>query len=218
MYKLNRNMPNKEKLRSHLVSLCALEIISSNEDSERLHKFVKRSELGELFHLDAAAGDNLYLLFSKDGIIVRGFDHESELSPYNKESFEPVKGIYENAPAALLDSLRKMIIYEEDFDEVTFCAWNLVDSTNWFMGKPESNRKDSGIWLGDLEQERLLSPKDWCVEVGAQVFGLDIHEDIVEDIFNHQPIEPKTISQLNPDRNVNSALADLISLQYPVEK
>ncbi|MEI2395654.1 hypothetical protein [Paenibacillus phytohabitans] len=42
--------------------------------------------------IDNGAGDHLIILFSPDGSIIKGFDHESELSPYGVKTANWHKG------------------------------------------------------------------------------------------------------------------------------
>ena len=39
----------------------------------------------DIFKINNGAGDHLYAVFSKDGAILKGFDHESCFSPYQNE-------------------------------------------------------------------------------------------------------------------------------------
>lgn len=49
----------------------------------RYHSFVQNWDEGVcMAKIDNGAGDHLIILFSADGSIIKGFDHESELSPY----------------------------------------------------------------------------------------------------------------------------------------
>lgn len=74
------------------------------------------------FKIDNGSGDHLYALFSPKGAILKGFDHESCLSPYQNEYEHPVAGIYDNIPAELLQLLDD----ETEKDDVTFCTWQCV--------------------------------------------------------------------------------------------
>ncbi|WP_156123804.1 hypothetical protein [Paenibacillus sp. FSL R7-0273] len=44
--------------------------------------------------IDNGAGDHLIILFSGEGCIIKGFDHESGLSPYAQDEYKVWQGIY----------------------------------------------------------------------------------------------------------------------------
>ncbi|BFH59492.1 hypothetical protein [Paenibacillus azoreducens] len=59
--------------------------------------------------IDNGAGDHLIMLFSVEGSIIKGFDHESQLSPYAQDEHKVWPGIYDNVPSELLSHLEHSV-------------------------------------------------------------------------------------------------------------
>ena len=79
------------------------------------------------FHISNDSGDHLYVLMSPDGAIIKGFDHESCLSPYQNDEEPTAESIYANVPAELLALLDE----ETEKNDVTFCIWQKPGEVHW---------------------------------------------------------------------------------------
>lgn len=84
----------------------------------------------DIFKIDNGGGDHLYALFSKEGAILKCFDHESCLSPYLNHDISIAPVFYAQVPDAL-QSLLELEIAQED---VTCCLWQLSGETTWHRG------------------------------------------------------------------------------------
>lgn len=73
--------------------------------------------------VDNGTGDHIYFLFSKNGTIIKGFDHESELSSYANEEEKIADGIYDSVTPELMKLLEDGSV---ERDDVTFCIWRRV--------------------------------------------------------------------------------------------
>lgn len=100
---------------------------------------------------DNGAGDHLVGLFTSDGqAVLKGFDHESELSPHARDEYAPWPGIHDGLPQDMLALLQDEALEHED---VTFCCWSL-DGHSWNTGTaqiPEQMDDGSG-WLLPMVQ------------------------------------------------------------------
>ena len=85
------------------------------------------------FRISNGSGDHLYVIFSPDGVIIKGFDHESCLSPYQNEEEQTLETIYTGVPEKLLALLDE----ETERNDVTFCIWQLPDETTWHQNNIE---------------------------------------------------------------------------------
>ena len=121
--------------------------------------------------------------------IIKGFDHESELSPHAQEDFEVWKGIYENVPKVLLDLLNDEAIEKDD---VTFCIWQEKDQNQWQKCNVEIPEGcDDG---SDYMLSRIYSLEDYLEwardywDLGDRLFVKEVGY-----IFNHHPITEEMI-------------------------
>jgi tetratricopeptide (TPR) repeat protein len=76
--------------------------------------------------IDNGSGDTLIVLFAAAGCLIKGFDHESPLSPYAGDA--SAQNIYDEVPAALLPLLAEPCV---DKEAVTFCVWREPADSDW---------------------------------------------------------------------------------------
>ena len=122
---------------------------------------------------DNGGGDHVIAFFRSSGqALVKGFDHESEVSPHAREQYVVWPGMYEGLPSELLS-----VIQDEaaEYDDVTFCCWS-SDGTDWTTGNanvPEGI-DDGSTWLLDMVQMDANKFIDWArsyYEAGFDVIG-----------------------------------------------
>ena len=92
-----------------------------------------KSKQCEIFRISNGSGDHLYAIFSAQGAVIKGFDHESCLSPYQNEEEQTAASIYANVPADLL----RLLDDETEKDDVTFCIWQHPGETVWHQNDIE---------------------------------------------------------------------------------
>ena len=208
-----KNLPTIDIIKKRLISMSALDIIFSEEEWLRVYKWnCEWNGNNSLAIVDNGAGDTMHIIFSSEGCIIKGFDHESELSPHAQEEFEVWKGIYENVPKVLLDFLDDEAIEKDD---VTFCIWQEKNQNQWQKGKVEIPEGcDDG---SDYMISRIYSLEDY-IDWAKNYWGLEDRLSVkeVEQIFNHQPITEELIKKLNPDRNIKLVMNELSEIDYPI--
>ncbi|GGG60117.1 hypothetical protein [Paenibacillus radicis (ex Gao et al. 2016)] len=186
----------------------ALNIILCQDEWLRYHSFVPEWDEGVgMAKIDNGAGDHLLILFSSAGCIIKGFDHESELSPYAQDEHKVWQGIYDDAPKELLSLLNDDAIEQDD---VTFCIWRETSDTNWHKGKvevPEGASDGTDFLIGCI----FHTPEDFA-EFAKGYFELSLSLDIVAKIYDDAPITAEMIKLLNPDCDVKEVLQELKSL------
>lgn len=94
---------------------------------------------------DNGAGDNVVAFFSLDGkTVIKGFDHESKVSPHAREEYGVWPGLYDGLPSDLLGLLSDEAA---EYQDVTFCCWS-VDGKSWKTGSAVPDDIDDGsAWL-----------------------------------------------------------------------
>jgi hypothetical protein len=100
---------------------------------------------------DNGAGDHVFVFFTDEGhVIMKGFDHESDVSPHARDVYAIWPGIYDGVPPNLLQIIEDESVEHED---VTFCCWS-IDGKSWESGSavfPEDVDDGSG-WLLPMTQ------------------------------------------------------------------
>ncbi len=154
-------------------------------------------------------GDHLIMLFSSDGCIIKGFDHESQLSPYAQDEHKVWPGIYDNVPNELLSLLEHEGIEKED---VTFCIWRKNSDPTWQKGKvklPNGADDGSSFLLGTIYQ----TPEDF-VQFAEDYFELELPIEVVEQIYEGIPVTVEMIQRLNPECAAEEVYRELESLGF----
>lgn len=166
------------------------------------------------FKIDNGSGDHLYALFSPKGAILKGFDHESCLSPYQNEYGHSVAGIYDNIPAELLQLLDN----ETEKDTVTFCTWQCVGETLWHQNQiilPDLCWQQDNQQLEDGGQSLLMSyifasAEDWFAWASIYYELQEEAWDAAELLYETGEITRSMVEDLNPDRDYDTVLDECI--------
>ena len=163
--------------------------------------------------LDNGSGDGYFLVFSKAGAFLKGFDHESEMTPW---AFDPLKvwqGVLDNVPDEF-----KAYVKEPAFDmeSTTFCIWHRTEDDSWHRGSiefPDTTEDPDGsqnlLWMLDS------NPRTY-VQFAADYYENEISEAAVEKIYQLAPLTPDLVASLNPELNWEAAIASAKEISYPI--
>ncbi|WP_237530378.1 hypothetical protein [Streptomyces sp. SID3212] len=143
-------------------------------------------------------------------MLIRGFDHESELSPYGTKDEQVWPGVIDKVPASLSSLLEDPAFSDEDIGppRVTACLWRETDDTTWRTGSaltfpPGSNDPDGSGFLFRLLADR--SPET------VQAHFEDHYErsvplEAVRHVLAGHPLTPAIAAALNPATLSDDAL------------
>jgi hypothetical protein len=144
-------LPAPGELERRCQALALLDAILSPESRWRYFTFDAAFASGErVARMDSATGDSWLIWFSPQGVVVRGFDHESPVSPWGREPIEPWPGLFDGLPEKLGHGPRLEV---DGVDSVTFCLWWDADDPGWRAGvvaQPDAEYADpdgsEGCW------------------------------------------------------------------------
>jgi len=206
-----RNWPTlfmePEMLRQRLAAMSILDAILCSEEWLRRYQYNPRwDEDAALASVSNGAGDEIYIVFTPEGVIVKGFDHESEMSPYARDDGEIWPGIYEQTPPFLLGSLSDEALCKED---VTFCLWRESEDQVWRCGDIDFKGLDDGsrFLLGMIYE----APQDY-IDWAEDYYEMKLPVDIVAQIYKGEPVSEEMILALNPERDVRKALEEICDI------
>ncbi|WP_314587860.1 hypothetical protein [Paenibacillus terrigena] len=201
-------LPGPENLKKLMIVQAALNTILCETEWLRYHSFVQEWDEGVcMAKIDNGAGDHLIMLFSAEGSIIKGFDHESQLSPYAQDEHKVWPGIYDYVPNELLLHLEHEGIEKED---VTFCMWRRNSDSRWQKGKveiPKGAEDGSGFLIGAIYQ----TPEDF-VQFAKDYFEIELPVDIVKKVYEGVSITVEMIQTINPDCATEEVYRELESL------
>ncbi|MGZ9583058.1 hypothetical protein [Paenibacillus marinisediminis] len=202
-------LPESEGLKKLMLVQAALNTILCETEWLRYHSFDHEWDKGVcMAKIDNGAGDHLIILFSDEGTIIKGFDHESLLSPYAQDELRIWPGIYDNVPNELLPLLEHEGIEKE---AVTFCMWRRNSDSSWQKGEvkmPKEADDGSHFLIGAIYQ----TPEDF-VQFAIDYFEAALPIDVVEKVYKGVPITMEMIQMLNPDCATEEVYRELESLR-----
>lgn len=162
-----------------------------------------------LFTIDDGCGDHFHILCSKQGCIIKGFGHESDLSPYNYDETEnyPNYRFYENMPHELYELLGDEVL---ERDLLTFCAWHTAGDDSWrsaHMPVPDDWRDGSTDFLD------YLSGRDDYIAWLKEYYEADIDSAAVTDILDGAAITGELVAELNAAADIESVMDAIYAIK-----
>ncbi|EYT81055.1 hypothetical protein CF54_21805 [Streptomyces sp. Tu 6176] len=215
-----RTLPGIPTLRDLCRSLAMAEAIVNPDGEERYYTFNRSwSQTEELASMRNGSGDEFDIVFSAAGAYVRGFAHESPLSPYHqRDDLEPWPGVLNAVPSAFQRYVHEPLFTDEDGTPVvTVCLWRHAAADRWETGDidfPEGHPDpDGSTGLFGLLTEP--GPK------GFKAFAEDYYEAVVGleallHIYALRPLDHAVITKLNPRAPVTDVVNDALAIGYPV--
>ncbi|WP_329040311.1 hypothetical protein OHT61_20850 [Streptomyces sp. NBC_00178] len=205
-------LPAPDELRLHLRALAVLDAALGDDPAFCCYTFDAAWGPGEEAALmDNGSGDDFSVHFTTDGVLIRGFDHESQMSPYGSDDEEVWPGVIDEVPAALRPLLDDPAFREEGgsgVPRVTACLWRETDDTAWRTGSgidfpPGSEDPDGSGYLFHLLTDR--SPE------AVQAYFEDYYErpvplDAVRHVLAGHPLTPAISAALDPAALSDDAL------------
>ncbi|GAA2240881.1 hypothetical protein GCM10010232_29890 [Streptomyces amakusaensis] len=209
-------LPGPADLRIHLRALAVLDAAIS--DDPRFCRYTFDAAWGpgeEAALMQNGSGDDFSVLFTPVGVLIRGFDHESEMSPYSTGDEQVWPGVIDEVPAALSPLLDEPAFRDEDTGTplVTACLWRETGDTAWRTGSaigfPSGNESPDGSgFLFSLLTDR--SPE------AVQAHFEDYYErpvplDAVRHVLAGHPLTLAITEALNPVALSDSTLLQRIA-------
>ena len=210
-----RSLPDIATLRERCRALAVLEAILSPEEESRYYSFTSSwSDDEELASMDNGSGDAWSIVFSPAGAFLRGFDHESSMSPaVNDEELWP--GLVDTVPEVFSAAVSEPAFSYEGTLEATVCLWRQADDDRWHAGDidfPDRPDPDGAERLFSV----LLDSTGLAYHRFAEdYYGKTVDLDAVREVFALTPLTASLVRRLNADRSTGALLADLSYIGHP---
>jgi hypothetical protein len=168
----------------------------------------------EMASMRNGSGDAYSIVFSPAGAFIRGFDHESVMSPYRSGQTWP--GLVATVPDTFASSLNEPAFSHKDgVLEATVCLWRQHDDDRWHTGDielPAGDDPDGANWLFEaLLDETGMAYRSFAEEY----YETSVHAETVAEIFALGPLTDDLVQRLNPDATVADLAEDLAEIGYP---
>ncbi|NHZ89606.1 hypothetical protein F2P45_11350 [Massilia sp. CCM 8733] len=136
---------------------------------------------------DNGAGDNVVAFFTSDGkALIKGFDHESEVSPHARDEYEIWPGIYDGIPSEFLSLLQDEAA---EYEHATFCCW-CEDGQTWKTGNAHipDEIDDGAEWLLGVVQMDADEFIEWGKSYYEATFDLIGEDGVFAAFGQHAPV------------------------------
>ncbi|MFF4620165.1 hypothetical protein [Nonomuraea jabiensis] len=211
-----RLLPDIPVLRDLCRSMAVLEAIMSPEWSSRYHSFDAGWSAGEeMASMRNGSGDEYSIVFSAAGAYIRGFAHESAMSPYGNDG--PWPGVLDSVPKAFRHCVEEPAFCDEDgIPVVTACLWREVGDGRWRVGEidyPDGmNDPDGALYLF----ARLVDPSPEAFQRFAEdYYEVPVNLDALRHVYALRPLTQAVVTALNADLAVKDLADDLAAARYP---
>jgi hypothetical protein len=208
-------LPDINALERITRSIAMLDAILSPEWEYRYFSFNSSWDLslGErMASMRNGSGDEYFLLFGVAGAIMKGFAHESAMSPWSDAARGVWHGVFDGVPPPFAPFLREPAF---NMGDATFCIWRLATDSSWHRGEiafPDGEDPDGSarlLWALDGNPQTY---RDYAMDY----FEMDIEAAAVGEIFNHAPLTEDLVVRLNSERNFAELETDAEEIGYPM--
>ncbi|MGP3683359.1 hypothetical protein ACTVZO_01380 [Streptomyces sp. IBSNAI002] len=214
-----RALPGMEELREHCRGIAMLDAVLSPEWDARYYCFDAQWDEGEqMASMRDGMGGEYAIVFSAAGAWVRGFDHESPMSPWARMDAPRVwPGVLDDVPDAFRPYVTEAAFCDEDVATVTCCVWRAAGDTAWRAGTitfPEAGDgdPDGADMLFELLVDR--SPEAYAAWASAY-YETPVDVEAVRALLARRPLTPEILAALNPDVELADLAEDIAEIGYP---
>ena len=188
------SLPNIEELRQLMQSLAMLDAILEEKSEYRYYSYnAQWSKNSEVAFMRDGSGDEYFAMFMPNGAIIKGFAHESIMSPYRKNPPSVWPNVLDHVPNEFSEFIKEPAFSTID---TTFCIWRMVQKSSWQCGKIEfPNGKDPD---GSEELLAILDGKPETYQAWSEgYYEHPVNLDAIKQIYTHKPLTNSLITELN---------------------
>lgn len=215
VYDVARALPDIAALRDRCRALAMLDAILSPEWESRYYSFDSGWAPGvELASMRDGSGDEYAIVFAAAGAFVRGFAHESPMSPAaNGGQVWP--GLVDAVPPALAAWVAEPAFGFQGRFEATVCLWREAADDRWRAG-----RVDLPAGPDPDGADALFAVLLDATPAAYRRFAEDYYEapmdgDAAAEVFALRPLTVRTVRRLNPEISLADLAADRATIGYP---
>ena len=211
--KLLVSLPGIDHLKRLCQSLATLDAIMSPEWDYRYFSFNSRWAEGEMMaSMRDGSGDGYFILFNSRGAIMKGFSHESPMSPWSNQPERVWPGVLDSVPAEFAGFLTEPAF---SIEETTFCTWRRNEDASWQTGEIKYPEEPNADGSNDLLFALDGDPETYK-EFAEGYYERSIDLSAVKNIYEHQPMTVEIARTLNPVVDLETLRSDFDEIAYPL--
>jgi len=206
-------IPSITSLKKLCQSLAVLDTIMCPEWEYRYYSFDAKWDKEEMMaSMRNGSGDDYFILFNSHGAIVKGFAHESPMSPWAGDAEKVWPGVLDQVPPEFEDFLSEPAF---SMSATTFCIWRRIEDESWQAGQIQYPEDEDPDGSEDLLSILDGNPKTYR-EFAEEYYECGVDLESVISIYEHQPLTSGLVKKLNPEVSLESLTSDLEEIDYPV--
>ena len=150
------------------------------------------------------SGDEWFILFTGEGAIMKGFDHESIMSPRSSD-------LYDRLPDQFTSFLGEPAFSLED---ATFCIWRRNGDSGWETGVkdfPPGEDPDGSAWMLDI----LGAGPVRYQQFAREYYEVELPLGAIERVYNLEPITEGLVRSLKGSITITDIESDIVEIGYP---
>jgi hypothetical protein len=207
-------LPEPARLNRLTKALAMLDAVIQPDWEYRYYSYNSKWADGEeMASMRNGQGDEWFCVFCPAGVFIKGFDHESKMSPWNQETPSVWPGVLDGVPSMFESQLKEPAF---SMNDTTFCIWSTAERKQWQTGNiafPDGPDPDGSGWMLEILDDNPLTYKKWAEEY----YEREIDLPSVERIYQTIPLTTEVVRQLNPGIQLSSVLAGAAEIGFPVE-
>ncbi|KAK1184454.1 hypothetical protein B7755_044000 [Streptomyces sp. NBS 14/10] len=217
VHDIARQLPEIAVLRDHCRSMAMLEAVLSPEWADRYYSFDAHwSESESMASMRNGSGDEYSIVFSAAGAYIRGFAHESPMSPYAEDG--PWPGVLDDVPEVFRACVEEPAFSDEDgMPVITACIWREPGDDGWKTGTIDFPEEATG----DPDGAEYLFPL--LVDRSAEAFQrwaedyyeVPVNLQAVRHVLSSRPLNKGMVSTLNAEITLTNLAEDITRIGYP---
>ena len=205
-------LPDINRLEALMQSLAMLDSILMHDWEYRYYSFDSHwNKNRKMASMRNGEGDELFAMFMPFGAILKGFAHESAMSPYRVNPPNVWQEVLDNVPSAFAEFLSEPAVSLLD---TTFCIWRMHDDSAWQCGNisfPDKKDPDGSEDLLAIFDSKPETYQSWAEEYYNQAVNLAA----VKQIYEHQPLTEELITVINSKASIADVLKESMVIGYP---
>ena len=208
-------LPEPATLRRWTRALAVLDAVMSPDWEYRWFSFDAAWGEGEqVASMRNGSGDDWSITFTAAGTYVRGFDHESALSPFAQTPQGLAPGVLDGLPDVLRGAAEEPAFTMADLPLVTVALWRLARDPFWSFGAahPRPDGDDGGTWLF----EQLDGRPETYRAFAAEYYERDLDVRAVGRVFDQEPLTAELASVIDPDVDLGAVADEVAAMGYPL--
>lgn len=217
VYDLAPRLPAIPDLRALCRALATLDVVLDPGGEDRYHRYDTAWAPGaELASMRDGSGNEYSIVFTAAGAFVRGFDHESPMSPCVTDDGQPWPGVLDAVPGVFRECAAEPAFADEfGTPYATVCLWREHHDAGWRHGAvafPDDG-DDGADWMFALLTDRTPEAfRDWAQDYYEKPIDLDA----VRHVHAGRPLTAKVVTALNSATTLAAVAGRVAAAGYPL--